>query len=556
MPDHVTTEHTSFNVENFGPIQVSREVDLFDALASANKDDRLIKRLRSKHPLYLRHRLLWQRLGDVALERLHTRSDKMRYLVKGNSEINRFYDKRLQLAEFLPETPGIVGDFVGTIFSQTIKRNILKTKLDPLSEGRLTIFFDRAGVGQETLTDLSEDAAELALTFGSVDAFLDHANATNNRPEGTSVPYVTLYTPEDRWDWEFDDDGHYKWVKYYTTYTERGDWDGEIVKVEEYRIITAPTTGKEGEVLPGNIRTYRVKKAKGQPPVVSAKDTPYSFPSIPIRTLYWKRDMDGMGEPWVKALVAGDLRVFRQESDLDFSLFNNANPLLKAWLHREDTDKEPLTDIDYGGAAAAHLDPGNEERGREDLGFLETLTADEQLLHNIITDTRKMIRRLSSTGTDAEQTSGSVSGVALSFLQSERAKHFTRLRNSIQDWEYQLSELVLQEAKPGIEVAGTFEIIYPARFEQRTTEHLDRDLQIARELPSATLRVEVYKEMAMRLLGEGASADIKQRINTELDEKLKSEEKKDDNRDKDEEDDGTSSHTERKINAGRRDDDK
>ena len=117
------------------PLQVAIEKDLFGAIGDGGD---LLQALEKTHPQYRAHAELWRRMGDVALGRITTNADKRRYLIRGDAEEETHFRKRTELTVFLPETPGLVSDFVGAVFSKAARREFKQrvTGMSPAEELR------------------------------------------------------------------------------------------------------------------------------------------------------------------------------------------------------------------------------------------------------------------------------------------------------------------------------------------------------------------------------------------------------------------------------------
>lgn len=202
MPEH----DNKTTVEFTDPLQTTTQPDIFKAIES-NQVSSLKAQLEETHPQYQANKQFWVTMGDVALNRILTAGDKKQYLVKGRSEQQAMYDQRVDLSTFIPETPGLISDFIGSTFSKVARRSFARESADELNKSagakvdptgqiadRLLEFQDEGGDGNQTLNDTMRRALELALTYGSVDFFLDHPTEEENQ-EGTPVPSILLLTP-------------------------------------------------------------------------------------------------------------------------------------------------------------------------------------------------------------------------------------------------------------------------------------------------------------------------------------------------------------------------
>jgi len=518
-----------------GPLQTARPIPIAGGVsgeALGSKERKMIAALEAVHPLYAMNEKTWQLTGDVALNRIETSREKRRYLPRGRSEQDRLYNDRVRMSVFLPETPGLTSDFVGAVFSKAAKREIKKDEegkpiQDDLTE-RVTAFHNAAGLDGEPISKVMQQALRLSLTFGVVDGFLDHPTEEEGDGEGTETPNLILYTAEQRLDWCLDDRGLYKWVKYRESFILKESFDGEKVKVDEYRIITAPgqapaIEGQAEEVQAenagkGTIQVFRVIKRKGKAEKLEQDDpVHYQFSTIPVRSMYWDEQEGGIGNPWVKPMAMGDIKVFSLESDLRFDVFMHAHPYVKFWLRK----KEGVDEINFGGGYGLHLDPGNTLEGRpqEQAEYMQKVTSDLMLQQDEIKFHRELIRTLAGNGSNMLMQGGGSpqSGVALAYEQAQRSKNFLLASQALQEFEWQLSELVANEfSDKEEELKDRLEITYPDRFDQRLVDELNADLVTAKEVGSPTLIKEVKKLLAARLLGDGATSTTVDKVNQEI----------------------------------------
>lgn len=514
-------------IENTAPLQVGTRVSILEAAkkaaGAADADKKLLEMLQMRHPAYDANIIQWHASGDVALGRITTDADKTRYLIQGDVEENEHFKQRVSLSAFLAETPGLLSDFVGAVFSKPARREFKQAEEDAAPsetvanqqlQERIQGFINEAGPEGQPLTRIAEMAARDVLVFGSVDGVLDHPPA-DKEEGGTPFPQLILYTPEQRLDWQEGDDGNFLWVKYWERDFIQVDMNEPRIVVDTYRIFVAPIDGKPGTIWP-----FQVIDPTGKPKIIEFPVITHAFPSIPVRTLYWRKLLGGIGEVWVKPLVEGDVKAFRQESDVTWDIFVHAHPWILAWLHITKSNQQPLNDIKLGQQWAQHLNPGNEELQKEDMQYLAPNTAELSLQMDSAKETRELVRQLAGNGSDMQKIAGQPeSGVALAYRQAQRAKNFIQLARGLQEWEWQILELVANEGRENfMDLKAALEVKYPDKFDQRLVEELHQDLQSAKETGSETLLKEIRKELAIKLLGDGATQDVIETVQEEIEE--------------------------------------
>jgi len=475
------------------------DIDIFADLGNGTEDANLIKRLQREHPERQRMLSTWKRNADFAMDRIDTDEDKTEYLVQGLAELDDEWAKRVELSAFTPETPELLNNFVGSVFSIPATRDVVEGGPD---EKRAKAFIDAAGPEHQPLEEVSKKAARLALVFNEVDGFLD-------RPadEPTELPHITLYTPEHRLDWDRDRKGNYTWVKYKETLRELDGWSGEEVMVDEYRIIDT----KE-------IQLYRVIRVKNKAKRIEFSRVSHNFKSHPVVTWYWDRD----GDAWVAPLVESDVATFRQQSDHGWDMFQVAHSTLVAHIDvdKENPNSNAAADrMSRGVTKMITLDRGDGDSNPESIEYLEPPIADLEHQWEVIKDGREHTRDLAGSGVKAQSTGGAAeSGIAIKLKQEQKSKNFRNLAQSGGEWEWKVLELVVTEPGAARELKRD-EIInlrYPTDFDQRSIEDLRLDLDAAIATGSETLVREVKKSLASKLVGSGTTQEVIATIHQEV----------------------------------------
>ena len=471
---------------------------------------KLYDKLEARNPAYDSNLREWIRNADLALNRIDA-ANKKEYLVKGKIEDDNLYALRCDLAEYLPETPAMLNDFLGAVFGQSITRDAASMKA----------FLDCATLDKRPMDDLSRDAALYALIYGVVDAVADLP------ARGGTMPYLALYTPEFRTDWQVDDNGDPVYVKYKYCNRSRPTWDADDEAWDEYRIIDAEC-----------YRIYRVlqndhdriecwtpqdngswvKIESGESEIADHPCVEHKFGRVPVTPLYWRKRAPFLGDAWVKGLVSADLKVFRMESDLGFDLYMHGHGPLKTWLNNTKNADGTVTDarraIGLGAGSTIPLDPGGEDREKEDVAYLEWGTAPAEVQAHIIDAHRQMIRRMTGNAeADMNATySGPESGVAIAYRDAQRSKNYRTLAKNLQTWESDALDLVGAISGGGSKIT----ITYPTVYDQRSIEDSDKDLDVAYKLGSETLVKEHAQRVAAKILGDGVDEWIKNKVRDEI----------------------------------------
>ncbi len=515
MPDHPVS------VPKETPFATVEQSALFTKLiGGAATPETLKQMLESKHPEYEALRATWQRNADIGLALVYDAAGKRRYLVQGENEGDSCFDKRIELSAFSPETPELLNDFAGSVFGEAATRDVDNENLKGSDEQktRMQKFIDMAGLREEPLEAVSRRALRLALVYNEVDGVLDHPAG-----EDTPIPYVTLYTPDNRFNWETDAQERFIWVKYHERTTEQDTWDGKRRTIDEYRIITRPEptvlerdgVGKTGETI-----TIRIITESGKAEVIEGPEiVPHQFHDIPVRTLWWDRE----GNTWAQGPIEQDIKAFRQESDHDYDVFNVAHPTVLAALHVNPKTGERRTfgSLERGSDKVIHIDPGDGETQPEDVRYLEVDSSPLEHQANQAEKTRERVKKLAGTGTEQVGVARGAqpqSGVAMEIDRLQREKNYRTASQALGEWEWQLLELVLLEGRSGenIERKDVIQLQYPNSFDLRRTDELAQDLQDAQAIGSETLIKRVKKAMVSKLIGSGVTAAELDKIHAEI----------------------------------------
>lgn len=508
MPESMTPEQAADFMPDAQDISESPKIRSFKSkeflriLAGSDKFQPLRDKLEHKHPEYDANIRIWRKYGDVALNRIRTEEEKKMYLIKGINESDQQFTIRAQLSAFAPETPELLNDFIGAVFTIPATRDIKLGNGDQAI--RITQFMNSAGRNQVPVEMLSQKALRLALTFNLVDGFLDHPADAE-----TEVPYVVLYTPEDRYDWEYNDLGQYVWVKYHSSYSRQSTWDAKSERVDEYRIIDS-----------GAIALYRIVQPDGKPEYIEGPFVaPHKFPRAPVCQLAWNPE----AHAFVKSLVDLDIKTFRLESDHTYDVHNTAHPTLLSKLRPDaEGNERTFESIARGSDKCIHLMTGDPEHEGEDVSYLESSTTDLQHQSEQAIQTREQCRRLAGTGGSQMEQSPSLerpeSGVALSYKQAQREKNYRQAAIALAEWEWQLIELVLAEGSGPDEInrEDVIHLQYPNSFDMRTQSELQENLAAAVDTGSDTLVKTVKKSLASKLLGSSVTHEMRTEIMKEI----------------------------------------
>ena len=472
----------------------------------------LFDNLDRTHPDYDSWSPEWERYRDVMGDDLE---NKEAYLHKGRIELQKDYELRLKLSEFMPESRLAIDRFIGALYDEKPKRDLGDQESD------LKQFMDRSTRNGKSWNKTMEKVAKRAIAYGTTRILINvptvrvKGQLTRADEQELNVrPFLIDYSPLAVRDWEHDEDGILTFCRIKETRTAKPDgntlgrpekvtkfieYDRESVRWWEFR------EGKEGD---------------SKLELVDQGENNHGLGVVPMISVELDELIPFIGNSFIRYASKADISKFRNESDLDFDSYTHAHPLLKIWT------TEKLAEVGIGASTLLKLDPGSAGNEREDAEYVAQPISAFDALQKIIDSKRQQIFRqaqvdptgvISGQGSSPFQTSGVAR--AWSFGTSE-ARVLSKIADTLEDLETQILDLVLRwqspQAMPINEPIFKGDIQYPEEFDLASTSQLltERD-QIGQMVNSPTLLRTIDKRIAASKVGD-TTAEVLKEIHDEI----------------------------------------
>lgn len=332
-------------------------------------DNEQIKKLRARNALYDAYRADWDWADALRNGRLSDPSIRAKFLDdKGGTEETADFAQRCKLTDYSPDTPRIMERVTNVVWSEAPRRDFTDTAL--------LDFVEHAGPDGESLEDMAREAAQdcswkrYALLLMDRPAFDSKGVQTeaDAKAAGVALPYFALYPAERILDWRTDPRGKLIYVRV-TSGLRRDD---DVTEVEEIR-----------EIALNGITPWRIVGRKGQgeklesarPAVIPYTDGIAAAERLPVVIARWRKilgDPIDSRTPLIECMQA-EKRAMRTLSMIQWDFYLTGHPHLKYW-------KRPDQLAASGAAPGAvnaqpttfhRLDPGDKEREKEDMAWLE-----------------------------------------------------------------------------------------------------------------------------------------------------------------------------------------
>lgn len=287
-----------------------------------------------------------------------------KYLPKGNLESGEEYAQRLSMTPFFPETPHIIQDRIGAIFSEA-------PILDGTDKDEYADFYKCATVDEKSLSAAAADSGAWVQRVGFQGCLIDRKPLTDDVKakllagtlseaevsEGKlNDPHLVFYRPGQILDFEYG--SGLEWVKLLEVYFERASWDSKPETIKVVRIIdrkksTAYRIDEKDNVTKGDVLPHEYVDENKKPAV------PFVFIHSPIDV--WSC----LGSTMLQECAEADVSCTRLLSDIVWDLFILGQPILAWWTH---TENEKLS---TGATRYVKLKPARGNSDPEDLKFIQ-----------------------------------------------------------------------------------------------------------------------------------------------------------------------------------------
>ena len=479
--------------------------------AGGTNDEELYKALASEHPDYAAWKDRWTVYRDVVDD---AQFEKERYLHKNEREHDDQYRFRVQISEFLPDTPSYVARLVGAVYDQKPKRDLKNKLLEAFTDS-----VTRAKRGALASMDaFMMRVAKHLLTFGTIRVAISARSA----PEGATRaeeqeldarPYVILYSPLSVIDWAEDEDGELTMTRVREEFTRKADPDDPLsphvchVRFIQYgRDVTRWWVFRQDETDPSKWI------------LVEQDEAAHELGIVPMVVHYWPDVYKTMvGCSFIRYMARAEVSRFRSDSDMDYDTHMHAHPALCL-----KTNKKTKEDVIIGGGRYIKLQPGDGVTQGEDAFYLQYPTPAFDALKQAIDAKRQQVKRYASVdpaGT-IEDAPNEASGVsrAWSFGTSE-AKMLSSLADALAEIEACIFDMVLRYAgetpdQEGVTFQG--EVQYPEEFEVGTGPALLEEIERA----GATINSPTLLQYMQKRYARTKAGDAGQKVLAEIDKEI------------------------------------
>jgi len=461
---------------------------------------KLFEEKDQKHPGYEDWQDSWELYRDVVGD---AEVDKKKYLPRGVQEDEGLYDFRVDLSEFIPESPLAIDKLLGALFNRKPRRDKLPDAIKP--------FLRDADFRGHNWDYVIEEIARDLLAYGTIRVLIN-IKATDPGPlqlaesEGRSPtraeeqdagirPFIVQYSPLSVIDWDVDDIGNLL-----------------MSRIKEERPVRSPETGAYGkrtrfiEYSTGGVQWWDFLEDDGKLVLMDTSGArTHDLGVVPMVVDYYPREIAPMvGHGLIRYSARADIQKFRAESDIAYDTHVHAHPTFWAKV------SESLASIGVGSSTFLKLDPS----AQEEVGYVDTPSSAFEALHRVVEERRKQIYRQANIDPMGVVESGNTiyqgSGVsrAWSFGTSE-ARQLSDIADVMESIEERILGLVTFMMTPAEERKGdspfdfSGSIGYPEEFDVAAVEGLaEQTTKAGMEINSETFARTMQRRWAAALVGD------------------------------------------------------
>lgn len=486
-----------------------------------NRDMKLFEALSQKHPDYMAWEARWRTYRDCVDDAEFHKED---YLFRNEREHPEQHAFRVQISEFLPDTPSYVERIVGALYNEKPKRD-LKAHPD------LVKFADAVTLARNSsLSSMDAYMAETIktlVTYGSTRELITTKSVPNpvtpgapTRAEEIAVgarPYAVHYTPLSVIDWDEDDACELLMVRIKENYCHKADVSDPLSPHVKY----CKFIQYDRDVAHWWVFAEDYEK-EGQYKLVEEDEAVHGMGVVPMVVRYWPGPIKTMiGRSFLRYMARAELSKFRNDSDMDYDSYMHAHPAMCV-----ETNAKLASDVIIGGGRNIKLRLKDTTQEGEKVYYLEYPTAQLDAVKRVIEDKEKKVRRYAavdpSAALDDTQPTAATSGVARawSFGTSEE-RVLSSLADAAADIEAAIFDLVLRAMGGTAPADGSElfrgEVQYPEEFEVASSDELlDKAEKIGANINSPTLIRYVHKRIARKEAGD-AGQKLLAKIDAEID---------------------------------------
>jgi hypothetical protein len=487
-------------------------------IVNAMADLDLYKLLNRKHPVYELWAPWWEKFRDVAGEE---EAKKETYLPKNKLEPDKEYSFRVEMSEFIPETPRSILRVTGALYKEKPKRELKSKPLEDFTadvdlEGTdINGFMENRAITQLLTYGTTRILVNVRTPPEAIDPQTGRVVALSRAQEITLGlrPYLIPYSPLSVIDWDTDELNRLNMVRIMEI-TERKQDPGDALS-DRLKITKFIHYDRQKSV------SWEFAGDKeGQQELISVTTREHDLGVVPMVVAYWPTKLKPMvGSCYIRYMAKADLQKFRAESDQAYDTYLHAHPLFK--IHTQDE----LAEVGIGSSTYLKLRPGTAGQEREDASYVTAPNSAFEALRQVIKDKLETIQRHANTDPLGVVEPGSkifqASGVARawSFGTSE-ARVLSELADTAAQIEKRLFDVVLRYMTPGeLKEESLFEgeVQYPEEFDLSSTHTLlEETKEIAQMVNSETLLRILHKRIAASKIGD-ASPQMLKKVQKEID---------------------------------------
>lgn len=470
----------------------------------------LFRRLDAKHPDYTKWESNWKLFRDILGDNEPNLSD---YLPRGEFEDDKPYKIRVDLSEFIPESPIVISKLVNAVYSRGPVRKFESQQIEEFAKN-----VDLKG---SIWDDFIENVARRLLGYGTIRVLVNVRHPEKllqSSDQKLSVadeqrlgirPYAINYSPLAVIDWQTDQFGRLikvriKEEKKIPSEKHIGLHD-TLVRFIEYDEMIA--TWWEFRVTEESQNELRTPEA--------GNTAPHNLGMVPMIIENYPKEIHPMiGAGFIRYIAKADVRKIRAESDLHYDTYVHAHPVF--WYMGD----EPKGSVGVGSTSYLKLKLG------EKVGYVDMPESVSRNIREVIQLNIDTMHRHSGTDPLGVMQAGKgnvfqASGVsrAWSFGTSE-ARILKNVAMKMQRIEIRVLDLVTRHLVPTDrnlsfeESAFEGEVKYPEEFDPSSSFQLMESAERATELVnSETLHKTLAKRIAATLAGEVKHETLEKIIN-------------------------------------------
>ncbi len=459
----------------------------------------LFKQLDAKHPDYLKWESNWKLFRDV----LGDNEPELRdYLPRGELEDDKPYAIRLNLSEFIPESPIVISKLVNAVYSRGPVRQFNSSQIED-------DFAKNVDLKGTIWDDFIENVCRRLLGYGTIrilvnvrrpDLLLQSSEQTLSVADEQDLgirPYAINYSPLAVVDWETDQFGRLV-----------------MVRIKEEKKISSVTQVGQHDTLVRFIQ-YDEKNAtwwefrvtnEGREELMTPPDgntSEHGLGVVPMIVENYPKEISSMvGAGFIRYIAKADKRKIQAESDLHYDTYMHAHPVF--WYMGDD----PKGTVGIGSSTYLKIKTG------EKVGYVAMPESVSKNIREVIQLNIDSMHRHSGTDPLGVMTAGKgnvfqASGVsrAWSFGTSE-ARILKNIALKMQRIEILILDLVTRHLTPADQDLprdeSTFDgdIKYPEEFDPSSSVQLMESAEQSKEIVnSETFHKTLAKRIAATLAG-------------------------------------------------------